>query len=180
MSLVITNLRTAENIKAGGNFIVYDAGADTIATVMAAGYFNGADSHLNVGDVIQVTHADGVTNLTVSAKALNSITVIGDASGEQVIAIAGAIDLLNPISLVESGGGGQAMTLANGLYIGQRKVIVHDVDGGNLVVTLATATVNTITMTTLGESVELMWTTTGWAIIGFGGLSASLPAFTDV
>jgi hypothetical protein len=91
---------------------------------------------------------------------------------------AGAVNVLDPITLIESVGAAQAMTLVDGLYIGQRKVIIHDVDGGSLVLTPATALNFTdVTFTTAGESVDLMWSgALGWAVVGFGGLTATLPA----
>jgi hypothetical protein len=76
MSLDITKLRSADNIQEGGNLVIYDAGSDTLATVLAANYFDGAVNHLDVDDVIQVTHAGGVDELKVSAKGLASITVV--------------------------------------------------------------------------------------------------------
>lgn len=171
MSLDITNLRSADNIKLGGNFVVYDSGADTLATVMGAGYFNDAVNHLDVDDVIQVTHPNGVTNLKVTAKGLASITVNGDQSGEQVIAAAGAIDLLNPITLVESDGAGMALSLADGSIIGQRKIIVQDTGATSSVITPTTTAVFTnITLSGVGDSCELMWTSSGWAILGLGGI----------
>lgn len=172
MSLVIENLRAADNILDGGNFVVYDAGSDTLATILAANYFDGAVNHLDVGDVIQVTHANGVTNLTVSAKGLASITVVGDQSGEQVIAVAGAIDVLNPITLLESAGAAQAMTLGDGLYLGQRKTIAQDTGATSSVITPDTSVITNITFSGVGDSCELMWTTSGWVILGLGGIVA--------
>jgi hypothetical protein len=117
MSLVLANLRAADNIKLGGNFVVYDAGADTLATVLTAGYFDGAVKHLDVDDVIQVTHAGGVDELRVSAKGLASITVVtkgGAAAGitADVSSIQGGGPLTNQFNEVTTvGTAGDAVTL---------------------------------------------------------------------
>jgi hypothetical protein len=170
MSLDITKLRSADNIQESGNLVVYDSGADTLATVMAAGYFNDADKHLNVDDTIRVTHPNGVSDLSVSSITAGVVVVNGGQSGEQVIAAAGAIDVLNPITLVESVGAAQAMTLADGLYIGQRKIIAQDTGATSSVITPATSVITNITLSGVGDSCELMWTTSGWVILGLGGI----------
>ena len=179
MSLDITKLRSAENIQESGNLVVYDSGDDTLSTVMGAGYFDDAYRHLNVDDTIRVTHPNGVSDLRVSSITAGVVVVVGAGDGVQTIAVAGAVDVLNRITLAESAGAAQAMTLADGLYVGQLKTVVHNVDGGSLVLTPATALgFTTATFTTAGETATFMWTgPLGWAIAGFGGASATLPAF---
>ena len=173
MSLDITQLRSADNILEGGNFVVYDSGDDTITTVMAANYFDGAVNHLDVGDVIQVTHPNGVTDLIVSAKGLASITVLGkDSTSVQEITDSGAIDLVTRKTLVTTVAAG-AMTLADADFVGQKKDIVFVVDGAvNVVITPATAHgYTTITMADAGDSVQLEWLSAlGWVVMGQGGL----------
>lgn len=179
MSLDITKLRSAEDIQDSGNLVVYDSGSDTLATVMGAGYFNDAYKHLNVDDTVRVTHPNGVSDIRVSSITAGVVVMVGAGDGVQTIAVAGAVDVLNRITLAESAGAAQAMTMADGLYIGQMKTVVHDVDGGSLVLTPATALgFTTATFTTVGETATFMWTgALGWAIVGFGGKSATLPAF---
>lgn len=180
MALLLSNLRSANNIKLGANFVVYDSGADTLATVMAAAYFDGAVKHLDLQDVIQVTHPDGVKNLVVSAKGLASITVVGEetASIEAVAGGGGAADLLTRLSEVTSTGA-DVITLANGLYIGQQKVINCVVDGGSVIVTPATTlgAWSTCTLLAVGDSVTLEWNGTGWFAVGVGAGTIALPIF---
>jgi acyl CoA:acetate/3-ketoacid CoA transferase beta subunit len=180
MSLDITKLRSADNIQEGGNLVVYDAGADTLATVMAANYFDGAVNHLDVDDVIQVTHADGVTNLRVSAKGLASITVVGEKSSsvQALPGGGGAADLLTELTEVTSTGA-DVVTLADGLYIGQKKTINCVVDGGSVVVTPTTTlgAWSTCTLLAVGDSVTLEWNGTGWFALGVGAGTIALPIF---
>ena len=64
-----------------------------------------------------------------------------------------------------------AVTLADGAP-GQIKVITLIVDGGDMTLTPATAMgYTTIVFADAGDSVTLMFTTLGWAIIGQGGLT---------
>lgn len=70
-------------------------------------------------------------------------------------------------------GGAEALTLANGTFIGQRINIRLVVDGG--AGTLTPTTKNgfaTIVFDDAGEFAELEWTSDGWIIIGLGGLTA--------
>ena len=179
MSLDITKLRNPGNIQESGNLIVYDAGDDTLATVMGASYWDAAHKHLRVDDTVRVTHPDGVSDISVSTITAGVVVMVGAGDSVQTIAVAGAVDVLNRITLAESAGAAQAMTLADGLYIGQMKTIVHDIDGGSLVLTPATALgFTTATFTTVGETATFMWSgALGWVVVGFGGASATLPAF---
>ena len=58
------------------------------------------------------------------------------------------------------------------------KTIIHDVDGGSMVLTpTSVAGYSTITFTDVGDAVQLMWSSTvggsnGWVIIGGGSGSA--------
>jgi len=180
MTLEITNLRSADNIKLGGNFVVYDSGADTLATVMAASYFDGAVNHFDVDDVIQVSHPDGVTNLVVSAKGLASITVVGQSSSsvQALPGGGGAADLLTELTEVTSTGA-DVVTLADGLFIGQKKTINCVVDGGSVIVTPTTTLGlwSTCTLLAAGDSVALMWNGTGWFAFGVGAGTVALPIF---
>ena len=94
----------------------------------------------------------------------------------QAISGAGAVDITSRVTEFTSSGADDALTLVDGA-IGQRKTIIHVVDSGSGVLTPANALGYTdITFTTAGESVELEFRTGGWAVIGIGGLSATLPA----
>ena len=65
MALVLNQLSKVDNLRpvagATGSKQLwhYEAGADSVATVVAAGYFNNARGQLRVGDRIDVVAADG-------------------------------------------------------------------------------------------------------------------------
>ena len=166
---------------AGGKVWGYDAGTDSLATVLADDYFLTATDAMAVGDFIEVVHPEGKSLIEVAAIGTTVTTTMtpGNAAGVQTIAAAGAVDVVTSVTLAESAGAAQAMTLADGLFIGQRKTVIHDVDGGSLVLTPATALgFSTATFTGPGETATFMWSgALGWVVVGFGGPTAALPAF---
>jgi hypothetical protein len=85
---------------------------------------------------------------------------------------AGAIPVTTPVTLFTSTGAAQALTLANGTA-GQRKTIVHDVDGGSGILTPTTKTgFSTVTFTNAGDTVTLQYfTTRGWMVVGSYGVT---------
>lgn len=181
MSLEILRLKSIggqDNRDFGGDVFTYSHPTDTWATIFAASYWDDAYQHLEAGDVVLVNHTTGINMLKVTAKDIDSVTTVHGDDGminTQVIAAAGAIDVVSRITEAESAGASQAMTLADG-YLGQRKTIVHSVDGGSLVITPATRYgYATITMATAGETVELVFGSLGWMVAGLGGVSATLP-----
>jgi len=94
----------------------------------------------------------------------------GAQSGEQALSGAGAVNVTQRTTKLTSTGVGNALTLANGLYAGQRKTIVHEVDGGSAVLTPATPLhFATYTFTNVHDWLELQWTGAAWIIVGYGG-----------
>ena len=79
---------------------------------------------------------------------------------------AGAISLTNHLTLFTSTGAGNALTLANGTYAGQRVRIIHSVKGasGTGVITPATFDHTSVTLTNVYASVEFIWTGSTWTI----------------
>jgi len=73
-----------------------------------------------------------------------------------------------------TGADGEALTLANGAYLGQRLSINLVTDGGgDGTLTPATASgFASIVLADAGDFVDLEWTTAGWRIVGIGGASA--------
>ncbi len=70
MPLDITKL---ERVAGGARkHFIYDAGADAIATVIAAGYFNGARDQLDRADVLTVIGASYTTIDTIFVNSLRS------------------------------------------------------------------------------------------------------------
>jgi hypothetical protein len=90
----------------------------------------------------------------------------------QTLVAAGAIDIVSPLTNFESTGATDALTLGDSTIIGQIKVINHEVDGGGYVLTPTTLSGGTtITVTDVGVSLTLMWTATGWLLVGQTGVA---------
>jgi hypothetical protein len=85
---------------------------------------------------------------------------------------AGAVPITKDTTKLTSSGASQALTLANGTD-GQIKRIIHDVDGGSMVLTPTTKTgFSTVTFTNAGDSVTLEYVTTrGWIVVGSYGVT---------
>lgn len=89
----------------------------------------------------------------------------------QVLSGAGAINLTDGYTALTTTGNSQALTLADGT-IGQLKAIVHVADGGSAILTPTTKIgFTTITFTNVGDSVFLLYTAVGWAVIGSKGVT---------
>ena len=78
-----------------------------------------------------------------------------------------ALSITHALTLLGSSGTNTATTLADGTIIGQLKVIVHDVDGGNSILAVTDALgFADIDFVTAGDAAMLMWTgATGWALL---------------
>ena len=107
----------------------------------------------------------------------NLPSFIGYSNSVQSLSGAGAVDVTSAVTLFTSTGT-NALTLADGTVVGQTKTIIHDVDGGVGTITpTSTVGYTTITLTDVGDAVQLMWSSTvggsnGWVIIGGGSGSA--------
>ena len=89
----------------------------------------------------------------------------------QALSGAGAVNITTAVTALTTTGSSQALTLANGAA-GQFKTIVHTVDGGSAVLTPTTAIgFTTITFTNVGDTVQLFYSSTGWAVIGSKGVT---------
>lgn len=101
---------------------------------------------------------------------------IGNITGDvvasaQSLSGAGAVNVTDMFTSLTTTGASQALTLANGTA-GQMKIITHTVDGGSAVLTPTTKIgFSTITFTAVGDSVSLIYTAAGWAIIGSQGVT---------
>jgi hypothetical protein len=127
-------------------------------------FIDDLQTHVVAGDIDVVTMSQAMDD------------VVTDIDISQSLSGAGAVDILSRITEFTSTGVADALTLADGAYIGQRKTVAHVVDGGSGVLTPANALGFTdITFTTAGESVELVFLLGGWLVVGIGGVSATLP-----
>lgn len=86
----------------------------------------------------------------------------------QALSGAGAVNITSYLTKYTSTGAAQALTLASGSQIGQRKKVVHVVDGGSGILTAVYVGGTTITFTTVAEFADLMWTGTAWAVLELG------------
>lgn len=86
----------------------------------------------------------------------------------QALSGAGAITVSVYLTKYTSTGGAQALTIASGTQVGQKKKVSHVADGGSGVLTGVFVGGTTITFTTVGEFAELLWTGTAWAVLELG------------
>jgi hypothetical protein len=88
---------------------------------------------------------------------------------------AGALDPHIPVSRLTSTGAGQAVTLPDAwpFLTGFRKLIVHAVDGGSIVLTPDHLDdgLTTITFANAQDWVELDWSGTAWQVVGYSGVT---------
>ena len=122
-----------------------------------------------------VRSQNGFQNISINATtgAVTTTSIYGDAEvvGVQSLSGAGAVDVTNGLTSLTTTGASQALTLANGTA-GQVKYIVHAVDGGSAILTPTTMIGGTtITFTAVGDSVTLVYTATGWAVVGYKGVT---------
>ena len=108
---------------------------------------------------------------TTGAVTVNSSFGKDVVLGTQSLSGAGAVDITNAFTSLTTSGVSQALTLADG-SVGELKVIVHAVDGGSAVLTPTTKIgFSTVTFAAVGDSVTLIYTSAGWAIIGSRGVT---------
>ena len=104
-------------------------------------------------------------NSTTGAVTVNSSFGTDVILGTQSLSGAGAVDITNAFTSLTTSGVSQALTLANGV-VGEMKIIVHAVDGGSAVLTPTTKIgFSTVTFAAVGDSVTLIYTSAGWAIL---------------
>ena len=160
------------NKTTGGQVYSYHSTTDTVATIMASGYFDDIADSLNDGDLMIISGSAGtqLARLTNTAGVITTEPVADSAGPVDAVAGGGgAASLLTAISNVTSTGA-DVITLADGLYIGQKKTIVHAVDGGSAVITPANMLgFTTCTLLAVGDTCQLQWNGTGWVVIGRGG-----------
>ena len=102
--------------------------------------------------------------------------VRAETNAYQTLSGAGAITLTEPTTRYTSTGAAQALTIADAKFKGQRKRIIHAVDGGSGVITAGSSihladSLSTITFTAVRDWVELEWNGTAWAVIGYAGVT---------
>lgn len=122
-----------------------------------------------------VRSQNGFQSVTVSSTT-GAVTVNSSFGKDIVLSAqslsgAGAVDVTNAFTSLTTTGASQALTLANG-SVGEVKIITHTVDGGSAVLTPTTAIgFSTVTFTAVGDTVMMIYTAAGWAIIGSKGVT---------
>lgn len=151
-----------------GSRLLVSAGEDGVIDYMDASY-GGA-----VRTVATVSGVDGSIVINdMNGNAMMTITPAGAiawAAAQTLTAASGAIALGTGTTFLANTAAG-TYTLANGTVLGQWKRIVEVYDGTHSS-TLTVATKNGFAGIVLGALhawVELEWTATGWAIIGYTG-----------
>ena len=108
---------------------------------------------------------------TTGADTVNAIYGKTTVLSVQSLSGAGAVDVANTMTSLTTTGASQALTLADGT-VGQMKIITHTVDGGSAILTPTTKIgFSTITFTAVGDSVTLVYTAAGWAVVGSKGVT---------
>ena len=117
----------------------------------------------------KISVTDLINNLPSFIGFSNSVENITD--GMQA-----AVGITTALTLLASSGSNTATTLADGTVIGQIKIIVHDVDGGNSILAVTDALgFADLDFVDDGDTAMLMWTgTTGWALLSQITVAAAL------
>lgn len=128
------------------------------------------------GPVISANGFIGAVTGNITGNITGNVTgnVTGDIfASTQSLSGAGAVNVTDMFTSLTTSGAAQALTLANGT-VGQIKVISHVVDAGSAVLTPTTKIgFTTVTFTNVGDSVTLIYTSAGWAVIGSYGASVA-------
>ena len=108
----------------------------------------------------KVSVTNFVNNLPSFIGFSNSVENITDG-------IQAAVGITTAVTLLASSGSNTATTLADGTVIGQIKIILHDVDGGNSILAVTDALgFADLDFVDDGDTAMLIWTgTTGWALL---------------
>lgn len=150
-----------------GKIFSYISADDTLGTILASGYFDSISNDLDTEYMILCKGTDG---MLLARFTVSGTTVSWDGDAESISG-AGAASVTEKTTLVTTTGA-DAVTLADGVYVGQIKVIILVVDGGTMTLTPANALGwTTCTFADAGDSITLQWTAGGWALIGQGGLT---------
>ena len=157
-ALITTNVSNADiNIEANGTGSVY---VDQLRFRN-----NNITTHITNADLELNTDGTGTIELQTATNVTGNLTVSGAFIGSrQTISGAGAINLTTLYTEITTTSG-DAYTLANGV-IGQMKIIVMVVDGGDATITPTTFANGTrIVMDAVHDSVTLIYGANGWVVL---------------
>jgi hypothetical protein len=108
-------------------------------------------------------------NVTVT---LPNKTSTLQGSSTETITAAGAVDVDTEVSLLDSTAGAMTITMGTGRFVGQRKIIIMTVDGGNVTMTqsggnLSSANVPvSLIWEDVGDNATFIWNGNDWNVVG--------------
>ena len=165
----------------------YSYGADSIGVAMGGAsywifhsngrfYGSNGNGYLEGSGGAWTLAAEGTNKSVTLTPSGTAPVIIGNATKVETDTLSGAgsVSVTKDTTKLTSTGAAQPITLADGVD-GQIKRIIHDVDGGSMVLTPSTKTgYTTITFTNAGDAVTLEFITTrGWCITGIYGAVAA-------
>jgi hypothetical protein len=144
---------------------------------MAETTYSGPVNSLGGYKVGNVTVIDSNGNIDAPITTTNlSFSGTEIQTGVTATSGAGAVAITSRIHEVTTTGTGDALTLANGTA-GQRLTIIYVAEGAGGDTAVITPTTlaggTTITLNALGDSAEIIYSSTGgWYVVGLGGIAA--------
>jgi hypothetical protein len=149
--------------------VAVDAIAAGAPVFQAAGGKVSATGVLCVGWALTASGADNdILEVKDQAPEGPAITQATTTCGSGVLAIPITHRAVNKTT-----GGAEALTLADGAFLGQRLNIFLGTDGGDGTLTPTTKSgFTTIVFADKGDIVDLEWTTSGWILVGSAGVAA--------
>jgi len=152
-----------------GKMFCYTSPTDTLQAMQASGYFNSISNTLDSVYLILCRGTNGELLMTFNRDSTGLI--LTHDNGIESFTGAGALNVTDPTTDVTSTGA-DALTLANGVAVGQRKTVNLIVDGGTATLIPATRLgYASIAFADAGDSATLEWRTGGWIVIATGGLA---------
>ena len=114
-------------------------------------------------------HADFSGNITVT---LPNVSSTLQGSSTETITSAGAVNVDTEVTLLDSTAGAMTITMGTGRFVGQRKIIIMTVDGGNVTMTqsggnLSSANVPvSLIWEDVGDNATFIYNGTDWNVVG--------------
>jgi len=107
-------------------------------------------------------------NITVT---LPNVSSTLQGSSTETITSAGAVDVDTEVTLLDSTAGAMTITMGTGRFVGQRKIIIMTVDGGNVTMTQSGGNLNSANVPisliweNVGDNAMLIYNGSNWNVI---------------